>query len=70
MCKVVPNRFQRDATAFVLDMDMFALAELRPMQMNSLGKTGDNDKAQLLCEATLVSRNEKASGKITDLATS
>lgn len=68
--KVVPNRFQRDATAFVLDMEYFALAELRPMQLNPLGKTGDNDKAQLLCEATLVSRNEKASGKVTDLTTS
>jgi len=68
--KVVPNRFQRDETALVLDMDMWALAELRPMQLNPLGKTGDNDKAQLLCEVTLVSRNEKASGKVTDLSTS
>lgn len=68
--KVVPNRFQRDQTAFVLDMDLFALAELRPMQLTPLGKTGDNDKAQLLTEVTLVSRNEKGSGKITDLTTS
>jgi len=68
--KVVPNRFQRDQTALVLDMNMWAIAELRPMQMNSLGKTGDNDKAQLLSECTLVSRNEKASGKVTDLSTS
>jgi hypothetical protein len=68
--KVVPNRFQRDRTAFVLDMEYFALAELRSMQVNPLGKTGDSDKAQLVCEVTLVSRNEAASGKITDLATS
>jgi len=68
--RVVPQRFMRDQTALVLDLDYFALAELRSMQMTPLGKTGDSDKAQLLCEVTLVSRNEAASGKITDLTTS
>lgn len=68
--KVVPNRFQRDQTAFVLDMDYFALKSLREMRVTPLGKTGDNDKAQLVQECTLVVRNEAASGKITDLTTS
>lgn len=67
--KVVPNRFQRDATAFVLDPDMWAVASLRAMELTPLGKTGDNDKAQLIHECTLESRNEAASGKVTDLTT-
>lgn len=67
--KVVPNRFQRDQTVFVLDMEYFALASLREMRVTPLGKTGDNDKAQLIQECTLVVRNEAASGKITDCTT-
>jgi len=67
--KVVPNRFQRDQTAFVLDMEMFGVAFLRDMQLTPLGKTGDNDKGQLLAELTLISKNEAGSGKITDLTT-
>lgn len=68
--KVVPNRFQRDATAFVLDMEMWAVGFLRDINMYELAKTGDNDKRQMLAEYTLVSRNQAASGKITDLTTS
>ena len=67
--KVVPNRFQRDNTAFVLDMEYWGVGFLREMQLNPLGKTGDNDKAQLLTELTLISKNEAASGKVTDLTT-
>lgn len=68
--KVVPNRFQRDATAFVLDMEYFSMKSLREMRVIPLGKTGDNDKAQMVQETTLCVRNEAASGKITDLTTS
>lgn len=68
--KLVANRFQRDATAFVLDMDMWAVAYLRPLELNPLAKTGDSEKRQMLTEYTLVSRNEAASGKITDLTVS
>lgn len=68
--KVVPNRFQRDATAFILDPNFWALASLREMVMTPLAKTGDSDKAQLLQECTLRAGNQAASGKITDLATS
>ena len=68
--KVVPNRFQRDQTAFVLDMDYFSVAFLRPMELNELAKTGDSEKRQMLTEYTLCVKNEAASGKITDLTTS
>ena len=67
--KVVPNRFQRDQTVFVLDMEYIAVDTLRDMQVNPLAKTGDNDKAQLICEYTLAVRNEAASGKVTDATT-
>lgn len=68
--KVVPNRFQRDQTAFVLDMEYIGVAFLRNMEITPLAKTGDSDKSMLLCEYTLVVKNEAASGKITDLTTS
>jgi hypothetical protein len=68
--KVMANRFQRDRTAFVLDMEYFALGTLRDMQTAPLAKTGDSDRAMLLCEYTLVVKNQAASGKITDLTTS
>lgn len=67
---IVPNRFSRDQTALVLDMDYWALAELRSMEINPIAKTGDADTSQLICEYTLEARNEAASGKITDLTTS
>ena len=68
--KVVPNRFQRDATAFVLDFEYLGISTLRSMKVTPLAKTGDNDKAQLLHEFTLCVKNEAASGKVTDLLTS
>lgn len=64
--KVVPNRFQRDQTVFVLDMSMFAVSTLRNMSIEPLAKTGDADVAQMITEYTLEVRNEKSSGKVTD----
>ena len=68
--QVVPNRFSRDRDAYVLDMNYFAIAFLRDFTMHELSKTGDSEKRQLLVEATLESRNEKASGLVADLTTS
>lgn len=68
--KVVANRFQRDQTAFVLDMDYVGVGFLRNMEMEDLAKTGDADRKMLLCEYTLKVNNELAHGKITDLSTS
>ena len=65
--KIVPNRFQRDVTCFVLDTDYWGLAALDGFQMQRLAKTGDSDKAHIVGEYTLECRNEKASGKITDI---
>ena len=67
--KVVPNRFQRDATVFVLDMEYFGVAMLRDMEFEELAKTGDSDKTMMIAEYTLAVKNEASSGKITDCTT-
>jgi hypothetical protein len=38
--KVVPNRFQRDQTAFVLDMEYLCISALRSMKVTPLAKNG------------------------------
>jgi hypothetical protein len=68
--RIVPNRFMRDRTALVLDMDYWSVNYLRKFENNEIAKTGDADKRQLVAEYTLVCRNELASGKVTDLTTS
>ena len=70
--KVAPNRFQRRATCWCCEMDMWAVAFLNGRRMVSipLAKTGDSDRRQMLSEYTLVARNEKASGGVFDLTTS
>lgn len=68
--RVVPNRFQRDRTAFALQMDMYQVAYLDPITPDDLGKTGDATKKLLTVEYTLVNKNEAASGVIRSLTTS
>lgn len=65
--KVMPNRFQRARTAFVVQSDMWAVATLRPMQTSELAKTGDAEKRELITEYTLEARQEKSSGAVRDL---
>ena len=67
---VIPNRFQVQTSALVLDLDMWAMATLRDFQQMDLAKTGDTDRKQLLVEYTLASRNEAASGIVAGLTTS
>lgn len=65
---VVPNRFSRDRTILFLDYDYWAIAELDPIQVIPLAKTGDSDRAFIVCELSLECRNPKASAKIADFA--
>ena len=67
---VVPNRFQRDRDAFVVDPDYASLAVLRPIQKMDLAKTGDAEKALLLVEYGLKVNNQAAHGIVADLTTS
>jgi hypothetical protein len=68
--KIIPNRFNRDRTLTVLDMEYWAVAYLRPFQSFPLAKVGDSDQRMILAEYTLESRNQAASGKVADLTTS
>ena len=77
--QVAPNRFIRGANstaakkgqdALILEMDMWAVAFLRDFQLQTPAQTKDADQRFLVAEYTLVARNEKANGLVTDLTTS
>jgi len=63
---IVPNRFMRASSLLFLDYDYWSIAELDPIQVIPLAKTGDSDRAMMVCELTLECRNPKASAKIAD----
>lgn len=67
---VVPNRFQRDRDAFVLDPEYASVCYLRPIQQVELAKTGDAEKRMVIAEFGLKVMNEAAHGIIADLTTS
>jgi hypothetical protein len=66
---VVPNRFQRERDAFVLDPEYAAVAFLRPFQTVELAKTGDAEKRMILVEWGLKVNTEAAHGLAADLTT-
>ena len=68
--KVIPNRFQRDKCAFVLDPDYWSVAYYRDFKQEEVSKTGDAIKRALLVEFSLVAKNEGSSGIVADLTTS
>jgi hypothetical protein len=68
--KLVPNRFMRDRTILVLDMSHWAIGSLIPWTSWNLAKTGASTRKQLYGAYTLISLNEKASGKVADASTS
>lgn len=77
--QVAPNRFIRGANstaakkgqdAYILEMDYFAVAFLRDFSLQNPAQTKDADQRFMVTESTLVSRNEKSSGMVTDLTTS
>ena len=51
-------------------MDYFAVAFLRDFSLQNPAQTKDADQRFMVTEYTLVSRNEKSSGMVTDLTTS
>jgi hypothetical protein len=67
--KVIPNRFQRERSAFVFDPEFAAVAYLRPVFTTDLAKTGDSTRKDLRVEYTREMRNEGAFGVISDLNT-
>lgn len=67
--KMMPSRENRSRDVFILQSDMWEVAELRPMKNVELAKTGDATKRQITTELTLVAKNEKANGGIYDNTT-
>lgn len=68
--RIIPNRFSRDRTVHVLDMDFWEVAYLQPFKIERLAKTGHSERRMLSVEFTLCSKNEAASAVIADLVTS
>ena len=66
---VVPNRFQRERDAFVLDPEYAAVSYLRPFQTVELAKTGDAEKRMIVVEWGLKVNTEAAHGLAADLTT-
>jgi hypothetical protein len=68
--QVVPNRFQRERDAFVIDPEYAKLTTLRPYQQIELAKTGDAEKRMLIVEWGHKVLAENAHGIAADLVTS
>lgn len=66
----VPSRQNRSRDVFIMQDDMWCVANLRPTKNEALAKDGDYQKRQVVTELSLVCKNEKASGIIADNTTS
>lgn len=64
---VVPNRYQRESDAILLDPEYVEIAYLRPFQQVDVAKTGDAEKRVILAEWGLKVKNEAALGLVADL---
>lgn len=61
---VVLSRYVRSSVVLCLDPDYWAVAFLRRPFMETLAKTGDAEKRQIVGEYTLICRNPAASSKV------
>lgn len=67
---VVPNRFQPESNAYLLNPDLYAIAYLRNFRTEVMAKTGDAEKRMLLVEYGLKCRAQLGMGVIRDCSTS
>lgn len=65
-----PNRFQPEATAYLVDPDYASVSALRPYKTEVLAKTADAERRMLIWEGGLRVNQQKAFAAIRDLATS
>lgn len=65
---VVLSRYVRSSVVLCLDPSYWAVAFLRRPFMESLAKTGDAEKRQIVGEYTLVARNPAANSKVVAIA--
>ena len=68
--RIIPNRFQRERDAWLLDWSMISYRFLRPFAVIKLAKTGDAEKRLLNVEWTIQFDNEAGLGGVFDLNTS
>ena len=66
--RIVPNRFSRNRTALILDMDYWAVSYLTPVKQQEIARTGTSEKRLISVNFTLESKNAGASAKVTDLS--
>ena len=66
--KVVMSRYLNRTTTLLMQMDMWALGQLRSPKVETLAKTGDADLRAMVAEYTLVARNPFSSAKIQGFA--
>jgi hypothetical protein len=64
---IVPNRFQPNFFAFVLDPEYASVSYLRPFQTFDLAVTGDSTKAEMVVEYGLRIKSEKAHAVVANL---
>jgi len=67
---VVPNRFQPESTAYVMDPEYASCAYLRNFRTEVLAKTGDAEKRMIIVEYGLKVRQQKSHAAVRDLTTS
>lgn len=67
--RIMANRTQRGRTLFGLQSDMHAMAWLQNIDTVPLAKQGHSDREMVFGEATYVSKNQRANGKVADLNT-
>jgi len=67
---VVPNRFQPENTAYILDPEYASVGYLRNFRTEVLAKTGDAEKRMIIVEYGLKVRQQKSHAAVRDLATS
>jgi len=60
-CKVIMSRYVHRGTIFVLDLQHWALGQLRAPKVKEMAKTGDATKNLIVGEACLIARNPNAS---------
>lgn len=65
---VIPNRFQRNRDAWVLDFDAIRVVSFRAYRVVELAKTGDATKRMLLTEFGLKLDHEQRLGLVADLS--
>lgn len=61
-----PSRENRSRDVFIMQSNMWKVANLRATKNTPLAKTGDSSKRQVVTELTLQACNEKSSGLIAD----